>query len=58
MRGRVEARARALCVGRGPDGFVKADVDMDHDNGKNKGGKYFEYDMALAGPAIGFVFTF
>jgi hypothetical protein len=31
---------------------------MDYDNGKNKDGKYFEYDMALSGPALGLVFAF
>ena len=33
-------------------------IDMDYNNGKNKDGKYFEYDMALSGPALGLVFAF
>jgi hypothetical protein len=31
-------------------------IDMDYDNGETS--NYFEYDMAMSGPALGVVFTF
>lgn len=31
-------------------------IDMDYDNGEST--RYFEYDMAMSGPALGVVFTF
>jgi hypothetical protein len=33
-------------------------IAMDYDNGRNKDGKDFEYDMTVAGPASGFAFAF